>query len=310
MHWRRCADIPVATSAPQIVRIGDYVYFGGGLRDNLEADTIFKYSIIQGTWTLLPHCPTTQHGLASLDKELVVIGGRSHGKPTNIAYTFKDNTWKEILSPMPTPRFLLSTLSHEDRIIIAAGGMLCIGNNGVILKTDVVEIYIKDKQWYTTKRLPIEVSSLSATTVNDKCYLLGGTGYTAKESCTALYTTLSLLHENANSQYSMPQMPITWKKLKGQHPLFCSAVVEVDRRLTAMGGALGNNPMNYKGTKFISTYDFQTDSWVECKGAQLPQAVFRPGLVNLGHNKVMVVGGETKSRQFCSHAFIGDITYY
>ena len=300
-------------SAPQIVRIGDFVYVGGGYRDRLEAHTIFKYSISQDTWTPLPHCPTICYGLASLDKELVVIGGISHGKPTNIAYTFMEDTWKEILPPMPTPRFLLSTLSHEDGIIIAAGGVLYTESNGVTLQTDIVEIYIKDRQWYTTKRLPIEVISLSATTVNDKCYLLGGTGYTAEESCTALYTTLSSLLENvepADSYYSMPQIPITWKKLQGLHPLSHAGIVEVDGRLTAMGGLYGNHVMNYEGTKFISTYDFQTDSWVECKGAQLPLAVFRPGLVELGINKVMVIGGEEKSRQFCSHAFIGEITYY
>ena len=190
--------------------------------------------------------------------------------------------------------------------------MLREESNGVKLLTDIVEIYIKDRQCYTTKRLPIEVSSPSATTVNDKCYLLGGTGYTAKESCTALYTTLSSLLENAepaDSQYSMPQIPITWEMLKGQHPLYHAGIVEVDGRLTSMGGLYGNHVMNYEGTKFISTYDFQIDSWVECKGAQLPLAVFRPGLVELGINKVIIIGGEEKSRQFCSQVFIGEITY-
>ena len=300
-------------SAPKIVRIGDYVYVGGGYRDHHEADTIFKYSISQNTWTPLPHCPTIQHGLASLDKELVVIGGKSHGKSMNTVYTLKDNTWKKILPPMPTPRFLLSTLSHEDRIIIAAGGVLCEESNGVKLKTNVVEIYIKNRQWYITKRLPTEVSSLSATTVNDKCYLLGGKGYTTNESCTTLYTTLSSLLENAepaNSQYSMPKIPITWEKLRGLYHPSQAGIVEVDERLIAMGGACGNHVMNIEGTKFISTYDFQTDSWVEYKGAQLPLALFRPGLVKLGHNKVMVIGGEAKAHQFCSHVFIGDITYY
>ena len=101
-------------SAPQIVRIGDYVYVGGGYSDRLGAQTIFKYSISHDTWTPLPHCPTIHYGLASLDKKLVVIGGKSHGEPTNNVYTLKDDTWKEILPPMPTPRFLLSTLSHEE----------------------------------------------------------------------------------------------------------------------------------------------------------------------------------------------------
>ena len=308
MNWRRCADIPVATSAPQIVRIGNYVYVGGGYREGLESSYIFGYSLSQDTWITLPHCPTFQPGLASLDKELVVIGGISHGKSTNIVYTFKEDTWKEILPPMPTPRSLLSTLSHEDRIIIAAGGVLRTESNGAMLRTDIVEIYIKDSQWYITKRLPIKVHSLSATTVNDKCYLLGGYG-TIEESCTTLYTTLSSLFEHAepaDSLYSMPQMPITWKKLKGQHPLYFSSIMEVNESLTAMGGAHGNHAMNVCGTKFISTYDFKTDLWVECQDIQLPLAVFRLGLVKLGNNKVMAVGGEAKSRHFHAQVYIGE----
>ena len=275
------------------------MYVGGGYREGLESNHIFGYSLSQDTWIPLPRCPTSQHGLTSLNKELVVIGGRAHGKPTNIAYTFKEDTWKEILPPMLTPRFLLSTLSHEDGIIIAAGGVLCVESNGEYLRTDIVEIYIKDRQWYTTKRLPIVISAASSVIFHDRCYML------SPKCRTLLHTTLSSLLENAepaDSKHSMPK--ITWKKLQGLYPLPASGIVEVNGRLTAMGGADGNHSMNIKGTKFISTYDFQTDSWVKCQDVQLPLAVFRPGLVKLGNNEVLVVGGEAKSRQFLIYWYI------
>ena len=70
-----------------------------------------------------------------------------------------------------------------------------------------------------------------------------------------------------------------------------------------MGGSV--DPNRRRGSKFISTYDFATDTWVECKGAELPLALYRPGLVNLGNNKVMLIGGQPRSQSFSKVAFIG-----
>ena len=70
-----------------------------------------------------------------------------------------------------------------------------------------------------------------------------------------------------------------------------------------MGRSVDRN-LRY-GSKFISTYDFATDTWVECKGAELPLALYRPGLVNLGNNKVMLIIGQPRSQQFSKVVFIG-----
>ena len=71
-----------------------------------------------------------------------------------------------------------------------------------------------------------------------------------------------------------------------------------------MGGSVDHGQRRL-GSKFISTYDFATDTWVECKGAELPLALYRPGLVNLGNKKVMLIGGQPRSQQFSKVAFIG-----
>ena len=91
-----------------------------------------------------------------------MIGGHLHGVATNTVYTFRDGTWKQIIPPIPTPRYLLSTTSHEDRIIIAAGGITHVTPKGEVSGTDVVEIY-KLGQWFTTKRLQFLLHSLSST---------------------------------------------------------------------------------------------------------------------------------------------------
>ena len=113
--------MPVTVAGPPVVKIGDSVYVGCGVRKAADELTIFEYSITRDTWSHLPDCPTYHHGLATLDDELLVIGGKI-SEATNVVYTFRDETWQEVLPPMPTPRYSLSTLTYENRVIIAAGG--------------------------------------------------------------------------------------------------------------------------------------------------------------------------------------------
>ncbi len=296
--WKKHADMPVATSAPSAVRIGDYVYVGGGYRKPGSRDNVQRYNISKNEWTLLPECPTIQHGLASLNKELVVIGGQHSNIATNTVYTFRDDTWNQLLPPMPNPRCLLSTTSHKDQIIIAAGGLTPTGEKGERILTDVVEIY-KRGQWYTTKRLPFPLCSTNITIMDNTCYSLGH--FTEFKS--VLFSTLSSLIENAipeDPTYSTVH-PVKWDTLPCKHPLLHTAITEVSGLLTTIGGC----DKDLVGTKLISTYDFHSDSWVKCKGAELPLSLYRPGVMKLDDDQVMVFGGEVKRQHFSSQMFIG-----
>ena len=283
------------------------MYVSDGFTKPDNSFNIMKYSLSQDTWMPLPPCPTHQHGLATLNEELIVLGGKVRSLGTSKVYTFRSNDWMEVLPPMPTPRFLFSTASHEDRLIIAAGGVEEVKSNGEIVRTDMVEIYIRDKQWYTTKRLPFPLSSFSTSIVGDMCYTLGGYG-TQEQSCITIFTTLSSLLENAeladSSHYSVAQVPEMWNKLEDQHPLSYSTITNVDGKIIALGGAVMNNILK-SGTKIISTYDFQSNSWVECKGAELPLAIYNTGVVKLADNEVMVVEGGYKNQTFSTKVYIG-----
>ena len=201
----------------------------------------------------------------------------------------------------------LSTASHEDRLIIAAGGLEEVKSNGEYVQTDVIEIYIKDKQWYATKRLPFPKYSFSISIVGDTCHALGGYAVSYEQACTTLYTTLSSLIKNAeqaDSLYSVPQVPVTWEKFEDQHPLVHSTITDVDGKIIALGGAVMKNTLK-SGTKIISTYDFQSNSWVECKGAELPLAIYNTGVVKLADDEIMVVGGGYKNQTFSAKVYIG-----
>ena len=307
INWRRFTDSPVTNAIPPTVKIGDNVYVGYGLRKREDEKTIFKYSLTHDTWSRLPDCPTFQHGLGTLDDELIVIGGRAiDGLASNKVYTFRDDKWQQVLPPMPTPRELHSTASYKNKLIIAAGGIVCTNSKGETTRTDKVEIYKKDDCWYSTTRLPFPLTQFTIQMIRDTCYTLGGTADNFKQSSTALHASVSSLIENAvpaDSKYTTPQIKSTWEELQAIHPLTFPSLVELDGRLVVMGGSVDRQ--HRRGSRFISTYDFAADTWVECKGAELPLALYRPGLVNLGNNKVMLIGGQPRSQQFSKVAFIG-----
>ena len=260
-----------------------------------------EYRISQDTWTNLPHCPTTCHSLTTLNDKLVVIGGKISSQATNVVYTFRarDGRWLKDLPPMPTARYSLSTVSHQDRYIIAAGGTTSASMNGEN-RTRIVEVYVKDdNQWYSTKRLPFPMAALSFSicVVNDICYAMGG------KSC--IYASLpSRLCDDAVPPDSIPPQ-ITWKTLEDQHPLMCTSPASVDGRLVAFGG-YANVRVHY-GTRLVSTYNFSKHRWLELADAQLPVPLYRPGVIPLDNDKLMIIGGQPKTQQltFSTSVFIG-----
>ena len=114
LTWERKVDLPVGIASPQIVKIDNFVFVGGGVRNRSEISAVFQYSVIDNSWTTLPQCLAVRQGLATLNGELTSVGGINSQEVTNIVYTFRDGQWKEILPPMPTPRYNLSTMSHND----------------------------------------------------------------------------------------------------------------------------------------------------------------------------------------------------
>ena len=278
------------------------MFVGGGNRDCTEGQTVFQYSISENTWTTLPQCPASHQGLTTLNGELVSVGGMVSQRATNIVYTFRDGEWKEDLPPMPTPRYLLSTVTHNNALIVAAGGVTGRARDGRELRTQAVEICIGYRPWYVVKQLPFPSYSASTCIIGDTCYILGGLGQVEHVHKT-LHVSLSNLINQVVPGTSAPETKGEWNTLKTQYPLVASSIVELGGKLIAIGGSC--DVVLRRGTRFISIYDFAADMWVECQGAQLPVPLYRPGVVKLPGNKVMIIGGQSEMKQFSNEAYIG-----
>ena len=289
--------MPVGRSAPQVVKIEDCVYVGGGMGKDIGE--VLLFNIRKDTWTPLPPCPTIQHGLTTLDSELIAVGGRIGDADVNTVYIFRGNTWTEVLPPMPTPRSNLSAVSHDNRIIIAAGGEKQLDRKGASMWINKVEIYIKESEfWFSANPLSFRVCAFTMCVISDECYILGGTTTSDKVS--------TVLHATVSSLLSYSTQP-TWKQLQKPHPLSCTSPVELNGRLVTMGGS--PHPIRRRGTKHISMYDFATDTWQVCKNGTLPVPLYRAGVVKLDSNQVMIVGGQPKQQQFSAAVYIGTYDY-
>ena len=273
------------------MKIGDSVYVGGGMgKGDLQ---VFLFNTRQETWTPLPHCPTIQHGLTTLDGELIAIGGQMKYEIVSTVYTFRSNSWIKALPPMPTPRMSLSTMSYDNSFIIAAGGRP--RQDRTRAYSDKVEVFIKERRtWFSAKPLPFGVSTFSMCIISDTCYILGGTGREDEVNIGLHAMVSSILEKSTRSP---------WKQLQGQHPLSFASPVELDGRLVAVGGS--SHPIQRCGINSISMYDFATDTWQVCRNARLPVPLYRAGVVKLDGNQVMLVGGQPKSQQFSAAVYIG-----
>lgn len=267
---------------------------------------IFKYSISRNTWTALPHCPTYEHGLAELNHELVVIGGkiqhRITSEATDVVYTLKNRTWKKVLPRMSTPRCHLSVVSLKGTTIVAVGGVTSVSSVGKPLLTDAVEVYIQGRpQWYSTRALPAPSSLLSTVVIGNTCYVLGGNA----TPHAAFRIALSSLLGNFRSETAVSA---TWEQLLGNHPLICSSPVEINGKIVAVGGSVDTKLR--QGTGFVSSYDFASNVWVECKSAQLPVPLYRTGVVKLDDSSAIVAGGQSKSQMFSNTFFMSTACYF
>jgi hypothetical protein len=262
--------------------------------------SIFCYNTDHDSWTTLPDCPAFHQGLATLNGELLSVGGISSDGVMNIVYTFRDHKWKEILPPMPTPRWFPTTVPYNDELILAAGGQTDKTRGGSYQMLRTVEVYIKNKQWYIIKPLPIPTSISPACVVGNTCYMF------EEKSKVILYISLQTLVDAVNkSKVQILKAKGNWKKLTPRHPLFLSSLVELKGKLVAMGGCSELEPRC--GTRFISYYDLFADMWVECTEAQLPVPLYRPGVVKLADNKVMVIGGQPEMQKFSSEVYIAKV---
>ena len=76
MLWKKCADAPVGMDGAQAVVIGEKVYMGGGVTEEIEDSYhVFQYNTSLNEWSRLPKHPAHRFAMAQFMGSLITVGG-------------------------------------------------------------------------------------------------------------------------------------------------------------------------------------------------------------------------------------------
>lgn len=189
--WTPCQDMPTLRSGTVAATVDDKIYvMGGGFR---QEDGMFRFltaveiyhpdtdSWEKGPDLLMPH---DYPAVAKLGNCVYVIGGHhpnatQGGPKTDPGFDFCERldldkgTWEEI-APLPTPRFALSAITQDNKIL-AMGGVAFRPegfNNFTVIETYDPET----NSWKSEPefKLPWPAAGLGSAIVDNDIYVFGG----------------------------------------------------------------------------------------------------------------------------------------
>lgn len=183
--------MPTLRSGAMAVTVGDKIYvIGGGFK---KPDRKFRfltaveiYDPKADTWTTGPDMlkPHDYPAAALVDGCIYILGGHhpdatEGGPQTDPGFSFcerfnvEKGYWEEVV-PLPTPRFALSAVVHEGRILTLGG--VAFTSQG-FREYDCVEIYdplLRLWSRSTSLVLPWSVAAHGACVIQNRLYLFGG----------------------------------------------------------------------------------------------------------------------------------------
>jgi N-acetylneuraminic acid mutarotase len=175
------APMPTARSNVAACTVNGKIYVIGGTTQNSTIlagiSTVEEYDPVTNSWTKKSNKPTPAWGLRAcvLEGKIYVTGGNI--KYPNITAVMEvydpiKDEWETTKAPILIPKYSHSICVCNENIYSFGGWNNC--STGPFYKK--IEVYnsITDK-WIQTTDIPLPLGGLSAVTVGDKIYIMGGT---------------------------------------------------------------------------------------------------------------------------------------
>ena len=281
------------------VVVGEKVYVGAGVIHGADDHRVFQYNCREDIWDSLPRCPAKYYALANFMGSLIAVGGTVLHGITGKVHTFTEavNRWEELLPPMPTPRHSLS-VTTTSALIVAAGGDTV---NYVLRPCSTVEVYsTASSQWHTADPLPAPCADMSLATINDTCYLLGGSDdILGGGSVNCFHASIGLLMEKIDE----PTLSLgsIWKRLPNTPiELDTAILVSLNGSLMAVGGK------NENGAS-LAVYAYINNVWLHLKNGDLPAPREYCTAASPSPDKVIIIGGFGETVRMSNKVFMGTI---
>ena len=194
-------------------------------------DTLHISSTNLHSWTTT-HLPYDYMSLTTYQDKLVAVGGQhpsTREATDQLLTTATGEDWQPSLPPMPTKRYLTSSVSaRSPEVIIVAGGRDSYGRD-----LHTVEVLLDD-QWSTAHPLPTPCRAMRSSLHEGNLYFTGqrNTIYTC--SCTSLITSCGLTGNDTSTT-----SPV-WRKLQASGDTkaivsYSSRPITVDKRCSIRG---------------------------------------------------------------------------
>ena len=266
----------------QAVVIGDNVYVGGGfMMIDEDAYSVLVYALRTGSWTTLPQYENRAFGMAALNNQLVLVGGRikSKNKTTNVLGVWDEGsrTWTHPFPEMATSRRTPSVISYQNWLVVAGGKN---ETHSYLNKLELLDTL--SGQWYEGSPLPSECSGMSSAINGNMWYLSRGFS-SQRHNKHVLSVCLDELISQASSQTAAgatsPSAPSPWQTLTDP-PLTHSTVLVLNGALLAVGGY---------DSSAIHHYQPSSGSWV--KVGNLPTIRSQCACAVLPNGEIFVAGG-------------------
>ena len=237
LKWRKASDMPFGMcDYPQAVAINRKVYIGGRLTSSSsEGQTVMVYDPQNDTWTTLPQYDCVYFAMAVVNNQVVLIGGvdvRLRSRTAQLGvWNEQSQTWTNPFLPMPTARCSPSAITYDRWLVVIGGRLEDVGSK----LSDVEILDTTSGQWYCGAPLPQPRSSVSAATIGNICFALGGFTTDHLGSKKVFNVCLDNLISQAVSPPNTQPTPSPWLTLPDT-PLKYSTTLTTNGALLAVGG--------------------------------------------------------------------------
>ena len=265
----------------QAVVIGSDVYVGGGFGGNQE--TVMVYSLRTGTWRTLPPYEYKWFGMAVVNNQLVLVGGRSTStrKVTTVmgVWDEESQTWTHPFPVMQTARHLVSVTFYQIWLVIA-GGRDEEEYRGGSYSNKVELLDTLSGQWYEGSPLPKPCGEMSSAISGNMWYLSGGYSSVGVLNKHAFSVCLDVLISQAVSQSAGTTSQSPWHTILPEVPVERTTLLIIRESLLIVGGRLSSA---------IHLYQPSSRSWVIVDN--LPTHQWSCACLVLPSGEIFVAGG-------------------
>jgi len=237
--WTQLSPMPTLRSGTMAATVGDKIYvMGGGFR---QEDGMFQfltkveiYHPETDQWETGPDLlkPHDYPAVAVLNQNIYILGGHhpdatQGGPKTDPGFDFcerlntETNQGWQAIAPLPTPRFALSAVTKNGKIL-AMGGV-AFRPEGFNNFTTIEIFDPSTGEWSTTSNfgLPWPAAGLGSAMLNDQIYIFGGYSDDSIHNRTAVYD------DTSNTWLPAGNLP---------NPVAAMGVTTCDNHIYSIGG--------------------------------------------------------------------------